>query len=266
MLARTILLAALLQSGAPGPAPAPPRPAPAWQVDWGDYYCTLARLAGDDAPFVIGFRTIPGNFGASVRLLRHGRQALPRRISTIALLPSGQTFDVTAFTEVFAGGREILASDTLPDTFWDALAGAAEIEFRDGNAARLRLPLPGMAVAVRSLRRCVSDVMREWGVDEAALRALRRLPATTNLYGLRPEDYPTQANRAHVAGETVVRMTVSAEGRATECAVVATSGNAALDAATCRVILARARFTPALDADGRPTTIRIATAVIWRPG
>jgi len=36
-----------------------------------------------------------------------------------------------------------------------------------------------------------------------------------------------------------------------------------LDAAACRAILRSARFRVPLDAEGRPTSARIATAITW---
>jgi len=103
-----------------------------------------------------------------------------------------------------------------------------------------------------------------WGVDEAALEALGRKPKSTNHLGLRWDDYPVAALNAATEGRVVARLTISAEGRATECTVVATSGNRLIDAATCRVALARARFEPALDAAGTPVTVHDVAVVTWR--
>ena len=50
----------------------------------------------------------------------------------------------------------------------------------------------------------------------------------------------------------VTRFTVGADGRLSNCRVLQSSGNAELDATTCRIILQRYRFTPARDEHGRP--------------
>lgn len=255
--------AALIMSGLHIPAAAQPRPAPVWQVDWGNYFCMLIRLQSEDAPFATAMRTVPGSFTASLRMVRLGDEPLPRRISSVALAPSGQAYDVTASSETLRTGASVLVLSSLPDAFWDALSGATELQFRDGTQVRRSLPLSRSEAAVRGLRRCVSDAMREWGVDEAALRALQRLPETRNGYGLTPGDYPVSALQTGQSGRVLVRIAVSPDGRATECAVIATSDNPALDRTTCDVVLRRARFTPALDANGQPTRAVVANVVTW---
>ena len=53
-------------------------------------------------------------------------------------------------------------------------------------------------------------------------------------------------------GTVVTRFTVGANGRLSDCRVTQSSGNAELDATTCRIILQRYRFAPARDEHGRP--------------
>jgi protein TonB len=76
-------------------------------------------------------------------------------------------------------------------------------------------------------------------------------------------DYPSTAIRNEEQGTTRFRLTVGADGRVTDCAVTGSSGSAALDATTCRLMRSRARFTPARDSDGRPTGDTVANAIRW---
>ena len=59
-------------------------------------------------------------------------------------------------------------------------------------------------------------------------------------------DYPSTARGAQ--GSVTAQLSISPEGRVTICRVTRSSGNAALDAATCRLIQQRFRYTPARDA------------------
>jgi TonB family protein len=77
-------------------------------------------------------------------------------------------------------------------------------------------------------------------------------------------DYPAAALRAEEQGNVRVALDVAADGRVTGCTVVESSRSATLDSATCRILTARARFTPARDAAGEPTTDRFETALAWR--
>ena len=67
------------------------------------------------------------------------------------------------------------------------------------------------------------------------------------------DDYPASALRGYEQGVTGVRLTVSPEGRVSDCMVTASSGSSALDQATCRILRSRARYRPARDNGGAPT-------------
>lgn len=65
-------------------------------------------------------------------------------------------------------------------------------------------------------------------------------------------DYPRAARRARVEGSVTTRFTVGTDGRARGCLVTGSSGNAELDATTCRLIEQRFRYRPARDVRGDP--------------
>jgi protein TonB len=65
-----------------------------------------------------------------------------------------------------------------------------------------------------------------------------------------PPPYPRAALRDHVQGRVVLRVRVSAEGRATGAEVAVSSGSELLDRAALAA-LANCRFSPAVQ-DGRP--------------
>jgi periplasmic protein TonB len=69
-----------------------------------------------------------------------------------------------------------------------------------------------------------------------------------------PDDYPAPALRAEAQGVTSVRLIIGPDGRVSDCVVTASSGTAALDAATCRILHTRARYFPARDATGTATS------------
>src|SRR3546814_12871878 len=73
-------------------------------------------------------------------------------------------------------------------------------------------------------------------------------------------DYPRQAARAKSGGEVEVRFTIQPTGRVTGCRVARSSGDAVLDATTCRLIEDRFRFRPATNAAGEA----VARAYGWR--
>jgi TonB family protein len=78
------------------------------------------------------------------------------------------------------------------------------------------------------------------------------------------DDYPAEALEAGEEGSVAARLQVSREGRVEGCIVIQSSGSASLDSTTCRLLVARARFTPARDHRGRRTTDTVPVRIVWR--
>lgn len=78
------------------------------------------------------------------------------------------------------------------------------------------------------------------------------------------ENYPSRALREEVEGTVGVAVTVTPDGRATGCRVTASSGSSILDDAACRGMERYARFDPALDRAGNPTTGSYSTRITYR--
>ncbi|MEQ1687815.1 MAG: energy transducer TonB [Sphingopyxis sp.] len=80
-------------------------------------------------------------------------------------------------------------------------------------------------------------------------------------------DYPASAQRENRSGTTSMELTISSEGRVTECLVTSSSGSPDLDAAACAALIRRARFEPARDRRGRAVTGTFTKRVRWQaPG
>lgn len=89
--------------------------------------------------------------------------------------------------------------------------------------------------------------------------------ATANLASyFSTDDYPAAALRAEEEGTTGFRLLIATNGRVGQCQITASSGSVSLDAATCRILAARARYTPARDSLGNPTTGTDSGRVTWR--
>ena len=91
----------------------------------------------------------------------------------------------------------------------------------------------------------------------------QRARANLNSY-FSADDYPAAALRGNDQGTTGFSLTIGASGRVEACSVTSSSGSAALDQATCRILRSRARYTPARDQSGNPTSGRDSGRVTWR--
>jgi protein TonB len=76
-------------------------------------------------------------------------------------------------------------------------------------------------------------------------------------------DYPRDAFRAGIGGRVEFRFTVGMNGRVTACAITRSSGNAELDATTCRLVMQRFRYRPSTDARGRPIPAEVDGDQLW---
>lgn len=76
-------------------------------------------------------------------------------------------------------------------------------------------------------------------------------------------DYPRSALKRNVQGVTRIRIRVTAEGRAEDCQIFQSAGDAELDAAACAITTTRTRFRPATDSNGQPTWQYAMLPVRW---
>lgn len=98
-------------------------------------------------------------------------------------------------------------------------------------------------------------------------------PFAYAVVGLRPrgspgswvsnDDYPAAAIRAEQQGTVGFTLSVDAEGRPSDCVVTRTSGVALLDETACSLMMRRARFEPARDAEGKAIAARWSSRFRW---
>jgi len=77
------------------------------------------------------------------------------------------------------------------------------------------------------------------------------------------DDYPSSALRNDERGRVTARFDVADDGIAENCSAEVSSGSAALDIATCRIILRRIRYDPARDSEGRPIRSADTFSITW---
>ena len=79
------------------------------------------------------------------------------------------------------------------------------------------------------------------------------------------DDYPASAQASGAEGTAQATLTIGPDGRVTGCNLIRSTGNGALDSATCNILRRRAKFVPARDSNGNATSDTITTPPItWR--
>ena len=88
--------------------------------------------------------------------------------------------------------------------------------------------------------------------------------ATANLASyLSDADYPAEAIRNGEEGTTGFELQVGTDGSVTACHILQSSGSRSLDEASCRIMQARARFSPARDQAGNPVPDIVRSRIRW---
>ena len=79
------------------------------------------------------------------------------------------------------------------------------------------------------------------------------------------DDYPASAQASGAEGTAQAQLTIGPDGRVIGCNLIRSTGNGALDSATCNILRRRAKFTPARDSNGNATTDTVTTPPIrWQ--
>lgn len=73
-------------------------------------------------------------------------------------------------------------------------------------------------------------------------------------------DYPPNALRERREGTAYFRITIGTDGRTKDCS----SGSADLDDETCKLLLTRARWTPAKNEAGEPVEGVFSSKIEWK--
>lgn len=91
-------------------------------------------------------------------------------------------------------------------------------------------------------------------IEMLTLLAAAGAPLPADRSGLfKDDDYPASAVETNQQGKTTIRVNVAADGTPTACKVVKSSRSAALDIATCDVVLKRGHFVEtAKQHEGKP--------------
>lgn len=252
----------------------------AWNVDYADDRCRLMRQFGadDDKVFAIFDRYGPGDrfrltvAGKPVKtLILNGDLAIqfgPSEAEQEVEFYSGTTAEYPSLIiqkqirVAPLSPAEKTQIDAAPDDVWVDLPDIGperEGAIRNLTVGKpLRQPvvmeLGSMRKPFEALGKCVDNLMASWGIDVEKHKSLSRgtKPLTSPAKWVVAQDYPVKMLRAGQPAIIEFRMSVAADGKATSCHIQSTTRPKEFDDAVCGSLMRRARFAPALDAEGKP--------------
>lgn len=243
-------------------------PAGPWQLDQQPDQCTLLR------PFQSGEQRLVMQVQPNLYSTAYGFKiasetalAATRPGEVDFALGTGKPQQSDGAIEVTTDGRQRVLRWTTGKTlsFPDMASDDQTVRLasKGGFAATMRWQ--GARKAFTALRDCQDQVAAAKGEDAAARRAYKRElePAGNPGYWVTYADYPRQAERDRHEGITGFRLHIDSAGSITRCDITQSSGFAILDERTCDLLRLRARFTPALDANGVAVGATYSNRVSW---
>ena len=296
MSTKGIAAIALLAAATPAQAAsdaAPLQPSSQWIVDYADNSCRLIRSFGEG----------PQTMRLELRLFEPGEHAwVVLSGKPLGTLPGGQTqvayrfapddrdmksegltghmdndtaaaiFPVSLLT---ADARKQAQSETRKDrearARWEAdwqLDREAQIdtfEVAVSGKRRMVLHIGSLKAAMDVTRQCLDNLVGAWGLDLKVQRSLARaaVPTSDPSRWLNSNDYPTAMLEGGFNDIVDFRLMVDANGTPTSCDVLTMDSRPEFIKATCDPLMQRARFEPALDADGKPVASVYINTVRW---
>jgi hypothetical protein len=286
------LLAAALPVRAAEPSPL--KPSSPWVVNYAEDSCRLIRTFGEgDRSVRLEFRMFaPGDFfwllvsGEPIGPTPSGVVSLAYRFdpdeedvkSVVALRgkidekTSAVMFPASLSTaqtrkeerKIFRDDPKAFARNRTDfDPRREAQVDALEIGIY--RRPRMILKLGTMRPPMDAVRTCLDDLLVSWGVDAQAQKSLERppIPTTRPNEWLHPSDYPRRMLAEGRSDQVHFRLTVDTAGMPTACGVLTMEARPEFIKATCDTLMQRARFEPALDANGKPVPSVYVNSVFW---
>jgi TonB family protein len=245
-----------------GGAPLPP--VGPWGVDYADNSCIVSHRFGTGASAVdVAFQLLPRSNSTTVAITV-GRGAPAHGRATITLEPDGRQFGSDFGTVPLPDGRRLLFLRVFGGDL-AVMIQSSRIHVVAGKVLDVTVAPNGMPGAFHAADACKDDLLKAWHIDPA--------PLATAITPAKPQgapgtwvtnnDYPQAAVRDRVSGATVFRLTIDPTGTVSACNIVISSKSDLLDRTTCTLMLKRARYSPALDANGKPVADIVVERFIW---
>lgn len=257
-----------------------------WEMNYGEDVCTLASRFGEgkDSVLLVLNRFDPGD-GFEMKLysegLRHeglfipievafGEQPLQRYDGM-----SATATDAAKTPTVIIGGMRLDGWRRPGKTFDPAIAALQitlqqeaainSLTFSAQGRKPVQLRTGSMAPVMEAMRNCTDDLLRHWGFDPAVQATLKRpaQPLSNPGTWLHSGDYPYGSLINGENGLVRFRLDVESDGSVSACRILYRTNPDSFADLSCKLLQQRARFGPALDAQGKPVKSYFLSQVRW---
>lgn len=129
----------------------------------------------------------------------------------------------------------------------------------------VRFETGSMGQAFEVLNNCMTSLITQWGLDAQQQITATKRPVWRNERAIARRiaaEYPSEALRAGESGILRLRVIVDAQGQVEECVLNAATKTEKLESPACKQ-MRKAKFEPALDANGQPMRSYYSTSVTY---
>lgn len=252
----------------------------AWNVDYAEERCRLARRFGEGDQVAFLFMDLYGP-SEYFRLTIAGKPikiSATRGEATVQFGP-GEQEQQLAFLNgnlgkepalVFssssriapASAAEKLAIKNRKTDEWVMIQPISEERKKAVQYLRIGRPLRkplmletgSMRAPMAALDSCIDNMLASWGVDVEKHRQLQQqaTPLQSPEKWVVSSDYPIRMLSEGQPALVSFRLNIGTDGVPTACYIQATTRPKEFDNAVCKSVMKRAKFSPALDAEGKP--------------
>lgn len=266
MIGRGVAFVAALLSREAYAEAVPKQPTGKWVVNFDDAQCVASRNYGSkDQPLFFVIKAPPLGDVMQISFVRSGSRIDADQVDATITVDDSAPLRVSMVKFAPKGANTRVHQVNLPVESFSSIRQATRITVRSGGLQET-LSLSGMEPLMRTMQTCVADLRQVWNVTEADKpHPLVKQHAVANLKGIfKPSDYPGVALRDDAMGTVSLGLLIDERGNVADCTVVGTSEAASLDAQSCVIVRGRAKFTPALGLDGKPTKSSYLQRITWR--
>ena len=256
-----------------------------WEMKYDEDSCSLLTqfAAGDNVVMMAVTRTAPGDWFEMRlygKMLQHGEIKMPLEVAFGDGAPIKRTamsatagIDQKVAAAIIPGLRvdgwewasKMEANVLVPSVTAEQEAGIKSITFKPAGKGRYRLETGSMGAPFAAMRTCTDDLVRHWGFDPAVEAKLSRraTPKVSPAKWLGTNDFPLAAASQGMNGYVKFRLDVDPDGNVAGCRILFRTDPDEFANASCRLLARRAKFQPALDADGKPVKSYFVSSVTW---
>jgi TonB family protein len=250
---------------APSAAPEPRTSTQKWVLDFADQQCVASREYGTaDEPLVLVLKPSPLGDVVQMSLITKATNDAPRETDIDMTIDSDPAIRIKglAFNSTRAKFRSIRIN--LPVETAARLARATRLSVTAVGELSEAFLLSQMPALMPEMDRCMVDLKRHWNIDETSKAKLRSRVQGNLAQYFTGRDYPELAIQKQRGGSVKFALLIDETGKVADCTVTASSSVPVLDAQSCGILMTRARFKPAVGADGKPAKDAVGGTVSWR--